>query len=93
MRDPALLIFLESIAANVRRTRLRRGYTQEVLAERAAQDLSYLQRIERGATNLSVAVLFALSVALDVAPGLLVRKARFRRARRGRPPKRTARKG
>jgi transcriptional regulator with XRE-family HTH domain len=90
MRDPAFLAFLESIAANVRRVRLRRGFTQEVLAERAGQDLSYLQRIERGATNLSVGVLFALSVALDVSPGILVRKARYRPARRGRPPKRTA---
>ena len=90
MPEPGFASFLESIAANVRRVRLRRGFTQEVLAERAGQDLSYLQRIERGATNLSMAVLFALAVALDVSPGVLVRKSRLRPARRGRPPKRSA---
>jgi transcriptional regulator with XRE-family HTH domain len=84
--DP-LAEFLASIAANVRRHRLRRGLTQEALAERAGQDLSYLQRVERGATNLSASVLFALAVALDVPPGLLVRKARLAPSRRGRPPK------
>jgi transcriptional regulator with XRE-family HTH domain len=87
-KDPELLAFLGSIAANVRRWRIRRGLTQEALAERAGQDLSYLQRVERGATNLSVAVLFSLAVALDVSPGLLVRRARLPPPRRGRPPKR-----
>ena len=90
MNDPAFVAFLESIAANVRRLRIRRGYTQGVLAERSGQDLSYVQRIERGATNLSVAVLFALARALEVPPGMLVRKARLAPVRRGRPSKRPA---
>lgn len=90
MADPAFAAFLESIAANVRRIRARRGYTQEALAERSGQDLSYVQRVERGATNLSVGVLFALAVALQVPPGLLVRKARLAAIRRGRPRKRLA---
>ena len=79
--------FLRSIAANVRRTRLRRGLTQEALAIRAEQDLSYVQRVERAATNLSVGVLFALARALDVAPGLLLRAATLRAPKRGRPTK------
>ena len=87
MKDPAFVAFLESIAANVRRLRIRRGYTQEVLAERSGQDLSYVQRVERGATNLSVAVLFALATALAVAPGVLGRRARLAPVRRGRPRK------
>lgn len=61
--------------------------TQETLAERAGQDLSYLQRVERGTTNLSAKVLLALAIALDVPPSLLVRKARLGPAKRGRPPK------
>lgn len=78
---------LASIAANVRRLRVKRGLTQEGLAEAASQDLSYLQRVERGATNLSVGVLFALALALGVPPSHLVRKAKLPPVRRGRPPK------
>jgi len=89
MADPAFVAFLASIAANVRRIRARRGFTQEALAERSGQDLSYLQRVERGATNLSVGVLFALATALQVPPGLLVRRASLAPPRRGRPRKRT----
>jgi len=85
--DRPLATFLRSIAANVRRVRERRGLTQEALAERAGQDLSYLQRVERGATNLSMRVLLALAMALDVPPSLLLRKARLPPAKRGRPPK------
>jgi transcriptional regulator with XRE-family HTH domain len=81
--------FLNSIAANVRRVRALRGLTQEALAERAGQDLSYLQRVEAGRTNLSVGVLHALAVALEVPPSLHVRKARLASVRRGRPPNRT----
>lgn len=92
MADRALAEFLQSIAANVRRTRLRRGLTQEALAESAGQDLSYLQRVERGATNLSVGVLLALANALDVTPGLLVRTAHLPPVKRGRPPKRPVRR-
>lgn len=86
--DRSLAEFLRSIAANVRRARLRRGLTQEALAERAGQDLSYLQRVERGATNLTVGVLLALAKALGVPPAALVRKARPVPVKRGRPPKR-----
>ena len=88
MLDRRLTEFLRSIAANVRRGRNQRGLTQEALAERAGQDLSYLQRIERGSTNLSARVLLALAVALDVPPSFLVRKARLAPAKRGRPRKR-----
>jgi transcriptional regulator with XRE-family HTH domain len=80
-------LLLRSIAANVRRIRLRRGLTQESLASRAEQDLSYVQRIERAATNLSVAVLYAIARALDVAPGVLLRTSTLRPSPRGRPPK------
>jgi len=76
------------VGANVRRIRVRRGLTQEALAERAAIDLTTEQRIERGATNLTVSVLVALADSLGVAPGLLLRAAKLTPARRGRPRKR-----
>ena len=67
---------------------MQRGFTQEMLAEHADIDLSYEQRIERGATNLSMSVLVALASALDVSPARLLRRARLLPPRRGRPPTR-----
>ena len=90
MPDALLAVYLRSIGANVRRLRLQRGLTQEALAELADLDLSYEQRVERGSTNLSLAVLVALARALGVAPSLLLRKARLPAVRRGRPTKRRA---
>lgn len=85
--DPQLTALLGSIAGNVRRLRTQRGLTQEALAERAGQDLSYLQRVERGATNLSVGVLLAIATALDVPPVRLLRPATLPAVKRGRPRK------
>jgi transcriptional regulator with XRE-family HTH domain len=79
------------VAANVRRARLRRGLTQEELAEAAGVDLTYLQRIERGTANPSVRVLVSIANALDVPPSRLFRKARMPQRRRGRPPGRQRR--
>ncbi len=93
MPDALLAVYLRSIAANVRRLRLGRGLTQEALAERAGLDLSYEQRVERGATNLSMSVLVALARALGVPPGLLLRKARLSTPQRGRPRKAGTRRG
>lgn len=84
--DADLGAMLESIGANVRRLRVRAGLTQERLAERVDLDLTFLQRIERGKTNLGVAVLLRLATALDVKPAALLRSAKLPKARRGRPP-------
>jgi transcriptional regulator with XRE-family HTH domain len=81
--------YFDYIGANVSRARARAGLTQEKLAEAAEVDLRFLQRVERGRTNLSVAVLVALADALGVAPGSLLRKAALSKARRGRPPRTT----
>jgi DNA-binding XRE family transcriptional regulator len=75
------------IAANTRRWRLRRGMTQEGLAELADLDLRFVQRIERGTTNLSVSALIALADALKVEPTALFRVAKLTPARPGRPRK------
>lgn len=79
------------IGANVYRARVRAGLTQEQLAEAAELDLRFLQRVERGKTNLSVAVVVALADALGVAPGSLFKKARLPEVQRGRPAGRTRR--
>ncbi len=80
--------YFDYIGANVSRARLRAGLTQEKLAEAADVDLRFLQRVERGRTNLSVSVLIALADALGVAPGSLLRRATLQEVRRGRPPRR-----
>jgi transcriptional regulator with XRE-family HTH domain len=85
VRKERLAKALESIAANVRRCRLRQGLTQETVAEYAEIDLTYLQRIERGRANITVSVLLGIADALDVEPDRLFRPARLEPARRGRP--------
>ena len=74
------------IGANVYRARVRVGLTQERLAEKAELDLRFLQRVERGKTNLSIATLVSLADALDVTPGSLLKKAVLPEVQRGRPP-------
>jgi transcriptional regulator with XRE-family HTH domain len=76
---------LESIAANVRKARQRRNLTQEQLAEKADLDLRYVQRVERGSTNLSVSVLVKLSETLGVNPTSLFSAAKMEPSRPGRP--------
>ena len=50
-------------------------------------DLRFIQRIERGTTNLSVSVLIALSDALQVAPTALFKAAKLSPSKPGRPRK------
>jgi transcriptional regulator with XRE-family HTH domain len=87
VRNENLVRYLRFIAANTRGYRLKRGLTQEALAEVADLDLRFIQRIERGTTNLSISVLVALSDALEIAPTALFRAAKLSPARPGRPRK------
>lgn len=80
---------LEWIGANVCRIREQRNVTQKKLADRADLDYRFVQRVERGRTNLSVLVLAALARALGVEPGALLRRAKLKPARPGRPPRRS----
>jgi transcriptional regulator with XRE-family HTH domain len=87
VRKEKVLTYLRFIGANTRRWRLKRGLTQEGLAEIADLDLRFIQRIERGATNLSVSVLIAIAEALDIDPTVLFRAAKLSPAKPGRPRK------
>jgi transcriptional regulator with XRE-family HTH domain len=73
------------MAANMRRLRARRGLTQEGLADAAGLDLTTVQRIERAEMACSIVVLARVAAALDVKPGLLLRKAQLGPITRGRP--------
>ena len=53
------------VARNIRRLRVARGLSQEVLAVDAEIDRTYVSRLERGLENPSVAVLERLSKALS----------------------------
>ena len=56
----------------MRELRKAAGLTQEALAAKAGIDGKYLQDIERGEANPTVAILVAVSGALGVAPAELL---------------------
>lgn len=76
---------LRYIAANVKIHRVDRHLTQEGLAEIAGIDPTSMQRVETAKVNLTVDVLVRIADALTVEPSELLRPARFRLPRRGRP--------
>jgi transcriptional regulator with XRE-family HTH domain len=86
-RSARVATVLGYVGANVRRLRLAKGLTQEALAEAAELDLRFLQRVERGQTNVGVAVIVGLADALEVPPGALFRKAVLPEVKPGRPRK------
>jgi DNA-binding XRE family transcriptional regulator len=80
-----VLVVRRYIAANVKRLRLKNGLTQEALAEHAGIEPRYLQDVEKGRTNLSLAVLVGLAEALEVDERELLRPARLAPSKAGRP--------
>ncbi|WP_437606083.1 helix-turn-helix transcriptional regulator [Sorangium sp. So ce834] len=87
MSDARLEEVLRFIGANVRRIRLKRGMTQQELADAAGVALRFLQQIERAKTNVGVAVLVRLADVLGVRPGVLFRQRELPPVKRGRPRK------
>jgi len=73
------------LGGNVQCLRLKRGWTQEHLAEAAELDLFYAQRVERGEVNLTLSSLANFADALGVQPGALLRAGKPPVIRRGRP--------
>lgn len=53
------------VARNLRRLRVGRGLSQEILAVDAGIDRTYVSRLERGLENPTVAVLEKLAQALE----------------------------
>lgn len=88
-RDVAHDPLLHSIAANVRRLRIRHGWSQEHLAELANVGLRAVQRLESGAVDPSATTLRDFAAAFGVPVGALFRAAVLPpRNGAGRPPKR-----
>jgi transcriptional regulator with XRE-family HTH domain len=69
------------VARNIRRLRVAKGLSQEVLAVDAAIDRTYVSRLERGLENPTVAVLERLAIALSVKI-----EEFFKTFRAGEPP-------
>jgi transcriptional regulator with XRE-family HTH domain len=67
-RNPVLAAF----GQNVRKRREARDFTQEVLAERAELDRTYISDIERGTRNLGIENVVRLAKALDISPAKLM---------------------
>jgi len=63
MQDRRLIL---TFARNVRRTRQKKGLTQEELAFEAEIDLTYMGGIERGKRNPTLLVMGRIAAALSV---------------------------
>ncbi len=57
-----------TVAANVKRLRLRLGLSQEQFAEGCGYHRTYIGSIERGERNITLSTLEAIAVALGVKP-------------------------
>ncbi|BDG08219.1 helix-turn-helix domain-containing protein [Anaeromyxobacter paludicola] len=80
-----VLTYLQFIGSNVQRLRARKGLTQEKMAEAADLDVRFLRRVERGSVMLRFDTFVRLAVALDVEPGVLLRRVKVAPAKPGRP--------
>lgn len=87
-RPPRRPEVLEWIAANTRKLRTTRGWTQENLAQAMGVDPRYLQKIERASLNFGVTILAVIADALNVKPSRLLRPAKLDLPARGRPAQR-----
>jgi transcriptional regulator with XRE-family HTH domain len=54
------------VAANLRRIRSRRGWSQEALADEAGLDRTYVGSVERAERNISIDNICRLAAALRV---------------------------
>lgn len=57
---------LIQLGRNVKAERTRKGYSQEIFAEKLGVNREYVSRIERGIQNLSVKKIVVLANILDI---------------------------
>ena len=62
-----------ALSKKLREARLRKGYTQEVLAEKAEIGAMYLGEIERGSKMPSLNIFIKLVEALDISADYILR--------------------
>jgi transcriptional regulator with XRE-family HTH domain len=65
-------VLIDRFGGNVRKVRVRRGFSQTDLAGRVGLAVTEVSGIERGAREVRLTTLVRLSAALNVDPGELV---------------------
>jgi transcriptional regulator with XRE-family HTH domain len=55
-----------TVGGNIMKRRKELGYSQESLAEITGLDRTYVQSIEAGKRNISIQVLYTISIALKI---------------------------
>jgi hypothetical protein len=86
--DDATARALKDIGRRIAEARAERGLTQEAFAEQVLSvSLKYLQHLEAGRENLTVASLVSLAGRIGWPLPALFAPPRSREVRRGRPPK------
>jgi transcriptional regulator with XRE-family HTH domain len=71
------------VAANLRRIRRERGFSQETLAYEAEVNRTYVSKLEKGATWVGLEVLVKLSTVLKVEPSDFLERPTRKAARKG----------
>lgn len=72
-QDPVLI----ALGSAIRRIRLSKDISQEMLALMAEVDRSYVGQIERGDNNVAVLTLSKLAAALEVSLAALMKEAKL----------------
>lgn len=62
----------KQFGANIRRLRLKRGWSQEHLADVAGLHRTYISGVERGIRNPTLAIIVQIANALKVPPAALL---------------------
>jgi transcriptional regulator with XRE-family HTH domain len=62
------------VAANLRRIRRERGFSQETLAYEAEVNRTYVSKLEKGATWVGLEILVRLAQTLQVDPADLLQR-------------------
>lgn len=71
------------VAANLRRIRREKGFSQETLAYEAGINRGYISKLEKGATWAGLEILVKLSGVLQVEPADFLQRPSRRSGRKG----------
>jgi len=63
-----------TVGATIRDLRVRAGYSQELLAEKAGLHRTYVGGVERGERNISLENIVRIARALNVRPSQLLQR-------------------
>jgi transcriptional regulator with XRE-family HTH domain len=76
LQAASIMDLKETVAANIRRLRLKRGLSQSELARRAKVDRSYLNRLEHAAYDTRLDLIAKIAMALKGEPAELLKTDR-----------------